>query len=55
MLDSLSKHKNGATHVGHALDANLPQRAEPRYPENDLPAYTPEYGKKVDGYYGLDR
>ena len=27
----------------------------PRYSENDLPAYTPEYGKKVDSYYGLDR
>jgi sporulation protein YlmC with PRC-barrel domain len=27
----------------------------PRYAENDLPAYTPEYGKKVDSYYGLDR
>jgi len=27
----------------------------PRYAENDLPAYTPEYGKKVDSYYGLGR
>jgi sporulation protein YlmC with PRC-barrel domain len=27
----------------------------PRYSEDDLPAYTPEYGKKVDIYYGLDR
>jgi sporulation protein YlmC with PRC-barrel domain len=26
----------------------------PRYPQNELPAYTPEYGKKVDSYYGLD-
>ena len=27
----------------------------PRYAESDLPAYTPEYGKKVDSYYSLDR
>lgn len=27
----------------------------PRYAVNDLPAYTPEYGKKVDSYYWLDR
>jgi len=27
----------------------------PRYAENDLPAYTPEYGKKVDSFYGLGR
>lgn len=26
----------------------------PRYGENDTPAYTPEYGKKVNGYYGVD-
>jgi sporulation protein YlmC with PRC-barrel domain len=26
----------------------------PRYPENDLPAYTPEYGRRVSGYYGAD-
>lgn len=24
----------------------------PRYPENDVPPYTPEYGRSVDGYYG---
>ena len=27
----------------------------PRYSDNDMPAYTPDYGKKVDSYYGLDR
>lgn len=27
----------------------------PRYTEDDLPDYTPDYGKKVDSYYGLDR
>lgn len=25
----------------------------PRYPENDMPAYTPEYGKRVHDYYGV--
>ena len=27
----------------------------PRYPQDDMPDYTPDYGKKVDSYYGLDR
>ncbi len=26
----------------------------PRYSENDMPPYTSEYGKKVNGYYGVD-
>ena len=26
----------------------------PRYNENDLPAYTPEYGQRVNNYYGTD-
>jgi sporulation protein YlmC with PRC-barrel domain len=26
----------------------------PRYDENDLPAYTPEYGQRVNNYYGTD-
>jgi sporulation protein YlmC with PRC-barrel domain len=26
----------------------------PRYPENDMPAYTSDYNKKVNGYYGVD-
>ena len=26
----------------------------PHYAEDDMPAYTPEYGKRVNGYYGLD-
>lgn len=25
----------------------------PRYPESDMPSYTPDFGRKVDGYYGL--
>lgn len=25
----------------------------PRYHEDDMPAYTPDYGTKVDRYYGL--
>ncbi len=24
----------------------------PRYPQNDVPPYTSEYGRSVDGYYG---
>ena len=27
----------------------------PRYPESDMPAYTADYGSKVNGYYGMDR
>jgi sporulation protein YlmC with PRC-barrel domain len=32
------------------------QRLEgaPRYPDNDPPAYTDEYGRRVHGYYGVD-
>ena len=26
----------------------------PRYTDNDVPAYTPEYGRRVNGYYGFD-
>ena len=26
----------------------------PRYSETDAPAYTPEYGRKVNSYYGVD-
>jgi sporulation protein YlmC with PRC-barrel domain len=26
----------------------------PRYPESDVPAYTQDYGKKVNSYYGVD-
>ncbi len=26
----------------------------PRYPKSDMPAYTPEYGTKVNGYYGIN-
>lgn len=26
----------------------------PRYPEDDIPAYTPDYDRKVKGYYGID-
>jgi len=26
----------------------------PRYPDSDTPAYTQEYGRKVNGYYGVD-
>ena len=26
----------------------------PRYPASDAPAYTSDYGRRVDGYYGLD-
>ena len=26
----------------------------PHYPEDDMPAYTADYGKRVNGYYGLD-
>ena len=26
----------------------------PRYPSNDLPEYSPEYGRRVNGYYGVD-
>ena len=25
----------------------------PRYADSDVPAYTPEYGQRVDGYYGI--
>lgn len=25
----------------------------PRYPENDMPAYTTDYGQRVNTYYGL--
>ena len=28
--------------------------AAPKYHESDVPAYTPEYGKKVNGYYGIN-
>ena len=26
----------------------------PRYSDDDMPAYTSEYNKKVNGYYGVD-
>ncbi|MEO8056956.1 MAG: PRC-barrel domain-containing protein [Burkholderiales bacterium] len=26
----------------------------PSYQENDIPAYTTDYGRRVDGYYGID-
>ncbi|MES2228646.1 MAG: PRC-barrel domain-containing protein [Burkholderiaceae bacterium] len=26
----------------------------PRYPDSDAPAYTSDYGKRVNGYYGVD-
>lgn len=26
----------------------------PRYADSDVPAYTPEYGKRVNSYYGVD-
>ena len=26
----------------------------PRYPDSDAPAYTQDYGRKVNGYYGVD-
>jgi sporulation protein YlmC with PRC-barrel domain len=26
----------------------------PRYADSDAPAYTPEYGRRVNGYYGFD-
>jgi sporulation protein YlmC with PRC-barrel domain len=26
----------------------------PHYPDDDQPAYTSEYGRKVNGYYGVD-
>ena len=26
----------------------------PRYPEDEMPAYTTDYGKRVNGYYGVD-
>jgi len=26
----------------------------PRYDESELPEYTPEYGKRVNNYYGMD-
>jgi len=26
----------------------------PRYPDSDAPAYTQEYSRKVNGYYGVD-
>jgi sporulation protein YlmC with PRC-barrel domain len=35
------------------LDKNKLEGA-PRYAENDLPAYTTDYGKRVNGYYGVD-
>ena len=25
----------------------------PRYPDTDMPSYTPDYGRRVDGYYGM--
>jgi len=28
--------------------------AAPKYHESDVPAYTPEYGKQVNGYYGMN-
>jgi sporulation protein YlmC with PRC-barrel domain len=28
--------------------------AAPKYDESDVPAYTPEYGKQVNGYYGIN-
>jgi sporulation protein YlmC with PRC-barrel domain len=33
-----------------ALDKSRLEKA-PRYPENDVPAYTDDYGRKVYGYY----
>jgi hypothetical protein len=33
------------------LDKNTLERA-PRYPEDDAPAYTEDYGRKVHDYYG---
>jgi sporulation protein YlmC with PRC-barrel domain len=35
------------------LDKARIERA-PRYSESDTPAYTQEYGSKVNGYYGVD-
>jgi len=35
------------------LDKNKLEGA-PCYPENDLPAYTADYGRRVNGYYGID-
>jgi sporulation protein YlmC with PRC-barrel domain len=26
----------------------------PRYADSDVPAYTSDYGKRVNGYYGID-
>ena len=26
----------------------------PSYPDSDAPVYTPEYGRKVNGYYGVE-
>ena len=34
------------------LDKDRLEKA-PRYPENDTPAYTDDYGRKVYGYYGM--
>ena len=34
------------------LDKAKLERA-PKYPDNDAPAYTPEYGTRVNGYYGV--
>jgi sporulation protein YlmC with PRC-barrel domain len=28
--------------------------AAPRYSQSDVPAYTSEYGRRVNGYYGVD-
>ena len=35
------------------LDKSTLERA-PRYPENDAPAYTDDYGRKVYDYYGTN-
>jgi sporulation protein YlmC with PRC-barrel domain len=35
------------------LDKAVLEKA-PRYPESDVPEYTPDYGKRVYNYYGAD-
>jgi sporulation protein YlmC with PRC-barrel domain len=40
---------------GYVVPLDKPRlEGAPRYSADDAPAYTSDYGKRVDGYYGVD-
>ncbi len=41
-----------ATESGSEIRFNLLDKA-PKYPQDDVPAYTDDYGRKVYDYYGV--